>query len=139
MAIALTPFEGLCGFRVRSEILEFLDKVPELLEIVGTEAASNFRLNDNKDALKALFSSLMKTDESQITKYVQLLLNRIRESKFHDPKLGDLLVRLDSQFPNDIGLFCVFFLNQVHLSPGEAMFLQANEPHAYLSGGICVS
>ena len=48
---------------------------------------------------------------------------------------GELLLRLNSQFPGDVGCFCVYFLNHMWLDPGEAMFLEANLPHAYLSGG----
>ena len=48
---------------------------------------------------------------------------------------GDLLLKLDSEFPGDRGCFAIYFLNVVHLEPGEAMFLEANLPHAYLSGG----
>ncbi len=47
----------------------------------------------------------------------------------------DLLRRLSSQFPGDIGCFCVFFLNFLQLQPGEALYLAPNEPHAYLHGG----
>ncbi|XP_074955989.1 mannose-6-phosphate isomerase isoform X3 [Phalacrocorax aristotelis] len=83
MAIALTPFEGLCGFRPVEEIISFL------------QAA------DGKD-----------TSGSN----------------------GDLLLRLHSQYPGDIGCFTIYFLNLVRLEPGEAMFLGANEPHAYLHG-----
>lgn len=54
--------------------------------------------------------------------------------------LGDLILRLNSQFPGDVGCFCAFFLNHVVLQPGEAMFLGPNLPHAYLSGGeACIS
>jgi len=48
---------------------------------------------------------------------------------------GDLLLRLHAQYPGDIGCFTIYFLNLVRLEPGEAMFLGANEPHAYLHGG----
>lgn len=48
---------------------------------------------------------------------------------------GELLLRLHSQYPGDIGCFSIYFLNRILLQPGEAMFLGANEPHAYLSGG----
>ena len=50
-------------------------------------------------------------------------------------ELADLMVRLNEQFPNDIGLFVTFFLNYVKLEVGEAMFLKADDIHAYLSGG----
>ena len=35
----------------------------------------------------------------------------------------DLLERLNSQFPGDVGIFCTFFLNRILLKPGQAMFL----------------
>ena len=46
-------------------------------------------------------------------------------------------MRLDSQFPGgDIGVFAPYFLNVLRLKQGDAIFLAANEPHAYLSGNI---
>jgi len=51
-------------------------------------------------------------------------------------ELAALVERLNSQFPEDIGLFVLFFLNYVKLEPGEAMFLKADDIHAYLSGDI---
>ena len=49
---------------------------------------------------------------------------------------GELLLRLNSQFPGDVGCFCTYFLNHMRLQPGQAMFLEANLPHAYLDGGM---
>lgn len=34
----------------------------------------------------------------------------------------------------DVGVFAAYFLNVVALQPGQAMYLPANEPHAYVSG-----
>lgn len=48
---------------------------------------------------------------------------------------GELLLQLHQQHPGDIGCFAVYFLNLLTLKPGEAMFLEANVPHAYLKGG----
>ena len=49
--------------------------------------------------------------------------------------LSSIVLRLHSQFPGDVGCFCVYFLNLVNLLPGQAIFLNANMPHAYLAGG----
>ena len=46
-----------------------------------------------------------------------------------------LVLRLNGQFPGDVGCFCVFFLNFLRLQPGECLFLAPNEPHAYIYGG----
>lgn len=42
---------------------------------------------------------------------------------------GELLLRLHSQYPGDIGCFSIYFLNRMVLEPGDAMFLGANKPH----------
>ena len=49
--------------------------------------------------------------------------------------VSEVMLRLYSQFPGDVGCFCVYFLNIINLLPGQAIFLNANMPHAYLSGG----
>ena len=43
-------------------------------------------------------------------------------------------MQLEKQYPADIGVISAFFLNYVKLNPGEALYLGANEPHAYLYG-----
>lgn len=52
-----------------------------------------------------------------------------------DDICGELLLQLHQQYPGDIGCFAIYFLNLLTLKPGEAMFLEANVPHAYLKGG----
>lgn len=49
--------------------------------------------------------------------------------------LGDLLLRLYYDYPGDVGCLAIYFLNHVTLQPGQAIFLAANVPHAYLCGG----
>jgi len=45
-----------------------------------------------------------------------------------------LVLSLEKQYPGDVGVLAAYFMNYVKLSPGEALFVGANEPHAYLSG-----
>ncbi len=47
-----------------------------------------------------------------------------------------LALRLQEQYPGDVGVLSAWFLNYLHLEAGEAIYLAANEPHAYLSGEI---
>lgn len=49
-------------------------------------------------------------------------------------QVSDVFFTLNKDFPNDVGCLCIFFLNILKLQPGEAIFLAANEPHAYLDG-----
>lgn len=48
----------------------------------------------------------------------------------------ELALRLEKQYPGDIGVLSLFFLNYIKLCPGEAVYLDADVPHAYLSGEI---
>jgi len=45
-----------------------------------------------------------------------------------------LVLSLEKQYPGDVGVLAAYFMNYVKLSPGEALYVGANEPHAYLSG-----
>lgn len=91
------------------------------------------------DQLKECFYSLMTCNNEVVGKSIESLLNRLKESEGHScTYLYDLLKELNLQFPNDIGCFCIYFFNLITLEPFEAIFLDANEPHCYLSGGLFV-
>jgi len=81
----------------------------------------------------------MTSNPDIVSEQLNKLLDRLGEKKSsgHDisDHCGDLVLRLNSQFPGDVGCFCIYFLNHIVLQPGEAMFLGPNLPHAYLAGG----
>ncbi|EJU02084.1 hypothetical protein DACRYDRAFT_107029 [Dacryopinax primogenitus] len=90
-----------------------------------------------KRGVEAVFKSLMEAPKSEVRKWVGALVQRYKEgSDVKDEEKGvqDLAIILDSQFLGDIGIMCVFVLNVLHLNPGEAVFLKANDPHAYIDG-----
>lgn len=149
MAIALTDFEGFCGFRPLAEIAGFLQTVPEFGALVGEEPKKTFEAKwqtDPKGALKALFGAVMEASDAQIGTLAPQLTARAAsegakfgggESAGAGKPLADLLVRVNDQFPKDVGLFCGgLMLNYVTLAKGEAMFLRAKDVHAYISGDI---
>ena len=45
-----------------------------------------------------------------------------------------MVLRLEQQYPGDVGVLAAFLMNFVTLNPGEALCLGANELHAYVSG-----
>ena len=45
---------------------------------------------------------------------------------------------LQAQYPGDVGVWCVYFLNVAQLVPGQALALDANIPHAYIKGQVCL-
>lgn len=137
MAIALTPFEAMCGFRPLTEICHFMNGVPELATVVGDQMVKRFVADPNKESLRKCYTALMVADPDLVIEKLKSLVDRW--SSATDPNVDEalvkLLLRLHSQYPGDIGCFSIFFLNYLVLQPGEALFLAANEPHAYLSGG----
>lgn len=158
MAIAVTEFEAFCGFRPLEQIREFLTTIPELIELVGKDETDKFKQavighehvpvgsdqdKANRRALQSLFGKLMNSDQDSIVAAAKSLVSRAGEEPMTfggsagGKELAELIVRLNKQFPNDIGLFCgALFLNYVRMNPGEAMFLKAKDPHAYISGDI---
>ncbi|KAJ1563661.1 Mannose-6-phosphate isomerase, partial [Cladochytrium tenue] len=144
MALALTPFEALIGFRPLREIHAHLTRFPELAAVVGSETTQKLAdaagsAGDNtpagRAALQALFGALMGADEAAMRAQLATLVGRLRaQASSPVGTLEELVVRLDSQFPADVGTFCALLLNYVKMEPGQAVFLAANEPHAYLSG-----
>ena len=160
MVIAITSFDGLCGFRPLAEISHFLSSVPSFRNLLGESAAKEFETTikghdsssdghdqeKNRKALQTAFSALMNTEKAEVAAAAKKLVAAAKEEGEHfaggggpsngGKELADLVVRLNSQFEGDIGLFVLFFLNYVKLESGEAMFLKADDIHAYLSGGM---
>ncbi|KAJ3021032.1 Mannose-6-phosphate isomerase [Thoreauomyces humboldtii] len=145
MAVALTPFEAFINFRPLHEIADFLRDFPEFRALVGEETAAAFTTQaqgkcqddetENKDALRALFQKLMESKQVDIAAQLDILIARLHDQGLQKKGgIYELVDRLNTQFPHDVGSFCAFLLNYVQLSPGESIFLAANEPHAYLSG-----
>ncbi|GAA6058992.1 hypothetical protein JCM10212_001702 [Sporobolomyces blumeae] len=148
MAVALTDFSGFCGFRPPKQIASFLASVPEFSSVVGSSVSESFQSkfsqsaspseDDKKAGLKDLFSALMKADDKLVQEQVEQLVSRVEKENGAglDQAEAELIKTLNGDFPGDVGIFCTFVLNIVNLKPGEAVFLKANEPHAYLDGDI---
>jgi mannose-6-phosphate isomerase len=125
--IALTPFEALCGFRPKADLIQVFDafgKSEPEFELLAKSLSKG-------DSLAEIFESLIANTElaKRFTKSVdssQLdsMANKARA----------LVEKLLSQFPDDTGALVALMLNEVSLEPGEAIYLPAGNIHAYLSG-----
>uniref|UniRef100_A0A7E4VMY5 mannose-6-phosphate isomerase n=3 Tax=Panagrellus redivivus TaxID=6233 RepID=A0A7E4VMY5_PANRE len=138
MTVALTEFEILCGFRKTEEIVANFRAYPETTTIVHENLVSDLAAATNtvtrKEALKALFTSLMEAPRDLIDKTVKAIVARL-SAKPEKSVLEALLLRLYSQYPDaDVGVLAPLYLNHIILAPGESVFLGPNEPHAYLDG-----
>ena len=143
MALAITDFEALCGFVSIQELSDALRAIPELTAVVGQQQADAIHRSCNNStgaelALKQAFTALMTADPNSVAEQVEILDDRLQQQP-QQQKLTvkeKLIMRLHQQYPHDVGVLSVFFLNLVVLKPGEAIYLAANEPHAYVSGQL---
>jgi len=127
---ALTPFCALNGFRKLEEALRLLEKirVPGLAEIV-----SFLRSHPNRDGLKKFFNHLMTTDRGKQRKIVEQALNSAEQQTNEEP-VWTWMIKLNEEYPGDMGVLSPLFLNLVRLKPQQAMYLPAGELHGYLEG-----
>ncbi|KAL3847156.1 hypothetical protein ACJMK2_018085 [Sinanodonta woodiana] len=145
MAIALTPFQGLCGFRTIKDVAMYMQHIEELRTVVGINnalklitASKCMDMPMHREAMKNCFSFMMQRDKETVEAELNKLIKRVRamaeEGENTSLYVWDVLSKLSEEFPGDVGCFAIYFLNVINLEPGEAMFLEANLPHAYLSG-----
>lgn len=126
LVFALTPFLAMNAFREFSEIVSLLQPV------AGAHTAiAHFLEQPNGERLSALFASLLNMQGEEKARALAILRSAL-ESQQGEPWQT---IRVISEFyPDDSGLFSPLLLNVVKLKPGEAMFLFAETPHAYLQG-----
>ena len=127
---ALTSFWAVCGFRNPLEIITHFKKMD--LDRLKKELNA-LEQNQGPGGLKQFFSFLMSLDRNQRKAIISEAVNNIRAIAAQDPAFG-WVRRLSAEYPDDIGIFAPILLNLVCLEPGQAMFLDARQLHAYLDG-----
>ncbi|MEV6162987.1 mannose-6-phosphate isomerase, class I [Streptomyces sp. NPDC052052] len=124
---ALTPFTGLCGFRRPGEAAEAMaalgvDALKPYVDLLGT--------HPEEAALREVLTAILGADPSTMAETVNLAAAACaRLGGAHAP-----YARIARHFPGDPGVIAAMLLNHVELQPGEAVFLGAGVPHAYLDG-----
>lgn len=127
---AVTPFEAMKGFRAPDDILKLMDRVflssplPEL---------DSLRKEPNAAGMKRFFSALMSMETKRRVRVTREAVEGA-ERVVHDDRAFYWLLELNHEYPGDVGVLSPLFLNLVTLSPGEAIYVPAGVPHAYLSG-----
>ncbi|MEU3469558.1 mannose-6-phosphate isomerase, class I [Streptomyces sp. NPDC006687] len=127
MICALTSFDGLCGFRPPLE-------AAALLEGLGVDSlkpyADLLRAHPEDAALREVLTAVLTADRAEMA-------HTVAETAAAAERLGGPYTpyaTLVHEFPGDPGVIAAMLLNHVRLQPGEAMFLGAGVPHAYLDG-----
>lgn len=133
LVYALTFYKAMNGFRPIEQIL-LLFKEVKISEL--SAELECFIASPNSDGLKTFFEAIMTLEGSR----KQRALSELRAA-YHRP-VKTLMTRealeysrqFDGYYEGDIGLFSPLLLNTIELAPGEAMFLFAETPHAYVQG-----
>ncbi|MCG9596798.1 mannose-6-phosphate isomerase, class I [Vibrio sp. Isolate25] len=128
LVYALTPYMAMNGFRDFNDIIALFDALNAQVLQSDIDA---FRSDLSPQGLQKFFKAILELDGEKKSKALDALLSWAENSK--DP-LATLVLALNKQYPNDVGLLAPLMLNVLELQPGEAMFLDAGTPHAYIKG-----
>uniref|UniRef100_A0A0A9H563 mannose-6-phosphate isomerase n=1 Tax=Arundo donax TaxID=35708 RepID=A0A0A9H563_ARUDO len=92
--------------------------------------------NEVKSTLQSAFAKLMTASKDAVSEAITKLISRLdTKSKIRTlTEKEQLVLSLERQYQGDVGVLAALFFNYVKLSPGEALYIGSNEPHAYLSG-----
>jgi mannose-6-phosphate isomerase len=124
---ALTEFDGLCGFRDPL-------RAAELLDGLGVDSLKPYvdllHAHPEEAALREVLTAILTADPEEMA-------HTVDETTAVCSRLGGdyaPYADLAHHYPGDPGVIAAMLLNHVRLQPGEALFLGAGIPHAYLSG-----
>ncbi|MDH6701884.1 mannose-6-phosphate isomerase, class I [Streptomyces sp. MAA16] len=124
---ALTEFDGLCGFRDPAG-------TADLLAGLGVDSLKPYvdllRARPEDAALREVLTAVLTADPEDMRRTVT-------ETAAACAHLGGAYAPyadIAHHYPGDPGVIAAMLLNHVRLQPGEALFLGAGIPHAYLNG-----
>ncbi len=153
LIFAVTPFEGLVGFRAVAKTAALL----RMLNIPWADGvATRLEAEPARLALRAVVTETLALTGRPLARIlrdveiagrhaaarVQRAELRHRSHGAGDPasvnreaiRVFGRVADLAKQYPQDPGVLVTLLLNNVHLAPGESMFVNAGVVHAYLSG-----
>ncbi|MER5429361.1 mannose-6-phosphate isomerase, class I [Streptomyces sp. NPDC002588] len=124
---ALTEFDGLCGFRPPLEAAALLDGL-------GVDSLKPYvdllHARPEEAALREVLTAVLTADPEEMAHTVTAAAAACdRLGGDYTPYAG-----IAHHYPGDPGVIAAMLLNHVRLQPGEALFLGAGIPHAYLDG-----
>ncbi|MCQ8227598.1 mannose-6-phosphate isomerase [Pantoea trifolii] len=126
LVYALTPFQAMNGFRELHEIVSLLEPVAG-----AHPQIAHFLENDDEANLAKLFATLLSLQDEAKSRAIGVLKSALNA---REGEPWQTIKSIASDYPDDSGLFSPLLLNVITLQPGEAMFLFAETPHAYLKG-----
>lgn len=131
---ALTRFEALSGWRDPARTAQLLTalQIPALLPW-----AAQLTRDPGPDGLRTVLAEILRPHCDQAAEaagdLTRLLPERAEVAGPHR-ELLTALAPAAAAHPDDVGLVVALLLNHVTLAPGQALYLGAGRPHAYLHG-----
>ncbi len=127
---ALTEFHALKGFRDYREIIGNLKKyAPKSLD----ETIESFSQNTCEEGMKIFLKQLLSSGPAKRLAIHSEAMERSSTAKEED-RTAAWIHRLCRLHPEDPAALAPAFLNLLQLKPGDALFLEPGEMHAYLEG-----
>ncbi|WP_419995463.1 mannose-6-phosphate isomerase, class I [Streptomyces boninensis] len=131
---ALTLFEGLCGFRSATEAADLIDGL-------GVDSLTPYvdllRAKPEEDALREVLTGVLRADKDEMAATVEAAAaaaERLGTGEGPYATAFATYASIARNYPGDPGVIAAMLLNTVQLQPGEALYLGAGVPHAYLDG-----
>lgn len=136
IGVALSPVEILYGFKSLDDIKHELVQFPMVQDLFSGSLIQSIKAcrdGNNKEILKAIFSSLFEVDSARVSRVVSGILASKVERSIERRVIQRIV---DVHGSCDAGLLAVMLMNVVSLDKGDAIFIPPNVPHAYLSGDV---
>ena len=124
-------FEALAGFRPAGELAELLDAM-DLPDDVLPHLRAGLRGADAEGAIRSAVGDLLSGGASDSLRAIEAALGRTHAPRFAEDLAA--VARIAVRHPGDPGIAVSLMMNRVVLAEGEAMFVPAGVPHAYLRG-----
>jgi mannose-6-phosphate isomerase len=130
MICALTPFWLLNGFRKVDDLIGLAKRIGA----PGLKDKAIFLQGQHEaEGLRVFLTSLMMMDQGAQRQLVTEVVRHCGKLSAKDPEL-EWIIKLNQEYPGDMGVLSPIFMNLVQLQPGEALYTPAGRLHAYLEG-----
>ena len=133
LVYAITKFKALNGFRSIIEIIKFFKLINS--GIIKNDVQVLCENPGNPESLKLFYSRIMRLNKTEADQLIQETLTFA--AKQPNNRTMAEIIALHKHYPGDLGVLSPLLLNLITMNPGEMMFLNAGQLHAYLEG-TCV-
>lgn len=132
LALALSPFKALCGFRAPRETVELFG--PTLSSMLGLRKGPDAEEYRNLLARILRIGGKEKKALKREAGARALMLASSGDGEAREA--GATVLRLTNLYPGDAGALAPLFMNLLRLEPGQGLYIPPGLMHSYLEGTI---